>query len=166
MSNQLIFTGNLVAHSDYALRNPEYVSILAWHLRAMGLRGTRAYAWIEEQVYACHVGDLFNVKEDWLDPDALRSEQLWTMALLRRSQVLEAWRIARFPSENWGAIKFEMRDLFGEDVKGTMDNFVRFADVPPSRQVDEHLAARVMFIDFAIRIQQGAIAQAGDNSAT
>lgn len=161
----LIYTGNFIAKSNRILRSPQTVQALALYMIAQGLTGAQAYDWIEEQIYSCHIGDLFNVKEDWLNLDALRPKQLWRASLLRKSLALRVWREVHFPGQHWDEITFELRELFGEDQIGTMNKFLRFSDHPPSRQIDEHLVPRIMFIDFAIRIHHGAIAQSLEDDA-
>ena len=158
----LIYKGNLFAKSNRILRSDQTVQNNAQYKTAQGLSGATGYDWIEEQIYSCHVGDLFNVKEDWLNPDELRPKQLWTERHLRKSLILNAWREVRFPGQDWDDITFEMRELFGVCPKSTFNKFLKFAEHPPTRQIDEHLVPRMMFIDFAVRIHSGAIAQSAE----
>ncbi|WP_300029283.1 hypothetical protein [uncultured Roseobacter sp.] len=152
----LSYTGNLFAKSDRCLHLREHRQALAWYLRAQGLTGEAAYDWIVEQIYQNHSGDLFNVKDEWLNPDALRPYQFWGFRFLSTSVSLNTWRQKNFPSYDWGEISFEMRDLFGEDVKGTMNKFLLCADEAPARRLDQHVVPRIMFIDFAVEIHVGA----------
>ena len=94
-----------------------------------------------------------------LDPDALRPGQLWSKDLLTRSDYLNKWRATSFPMQDWHEISFDMRELFGVCVKGTIDKFKKYAETPPSRQRDEHLVGQTIFIDMACRIHAGAILQ-------
>lgn len=158
MSKYLIFTGNLIAKPDYELLNTTSVLDLATAYRSLGLSGGRTYSWFEAQIYAYHDGDLFNTRENWLDPDNLRPEQLWPRAVLRHSKTIERWRKNVWERQSWAQITLEVGDLFGLDRRGCMNKFMRYAETPPTRELDEHLAPRLMFLDFAWRIHEGRMA--------
>jgi len=162
----LTFSGNLIARPEFVLRDGAFRSTLAQYLCMLNLRGDAAYDWIVAMVYSCHLGDLFTLNDDWLDPDNLCPEQIWDRAFLDRSTMMQNWRGLRFPGQEWSAITFEMRELFGQEVRGGLNKFLRFAEMPPTRRADAHTLGQTMFIDFACRIHAGAILQEAIRSAS
>lgn len=156
----LVFEGQLFARPDLVLRSQIFTPKWAQYLRLLGLGGVATYGWIDAMINANHEGYIHDTTgNNCLDPDALQPIHLWSKDLLARSDYLNKWRESSFPMLEWHEISFDMRELFGVCVKGTLDKFKKFAATPPSRQRDEHLVAQTIFIDAACRIHAGAILQ-------
>ena len=151
------YQGNLIARPESELRSAKGVMELALFCRKLGMSGECTYQVIEEEIYAYHEGDLFSMKEDWLDPDNLRPLQLWPQYVLKRSRTLQTMRADLWGGLPWEEIRFEMGDLFGADRRGTMNKLMRLATFPPECAVAAHLAPRFMFIDFSKRIRAGRL---------
>lgn len=155
----LHYSGNLIARPDFALRDPAFRGFLAQYIRMLGIRGDTAFDWIAAMIYGGHDGDLFTLNDDWLDPDNLRPTQIWDLRFLKNSKMMTNWRVKRFPGHPWLEIRFEMREFFGEEVRGILDKFLRFAETLPTKRANVHLLGQMMFIDLACRIHAGAILQ-------
>ena len=153
----LTYKGNLFARPDAELLSPEDVMVSAGFWRLFGMSGGMTYKQIEAEIYTYHEGDLFNARDDWLDPDNLRPSQLWPENLLNECKTLNRMRVDLWGDAPWEEVRFEMGDLFGRDRRGTMNKFMRFATRPPENALAEFLSGRFMFIDFARSIRAGRL---------
>lgn len=160
----LTYTANLVARPIGELRDPVEIQKLAYYWRSQGLSGEMTYQALEDEIFAFHEGDLFNVKDDWLDPDRLRPSQLWPARVLRHNKTLRRMSLELWGDKLFSELELEMGDLFGADRRGTINKFMRYAKEPPGIALSEQLVARIMFIDFATRIRIGRLhASSGGN---
>lgn len=153
------YNEKLIARPDLVLRSKTFVPRLAQYLVLLNVGGTSTYAWIETMLYANLTRFPSTFRNKDFDPEAICPLQFWSLSFLQESQAMNIWKLKHFPLQEWEDIRFEIRDVFGQDAKGTIDKFKRFATNPPSRQRDEHLLVQTLIIDLACRIHAGAILQ-------
>lgn len=157
---------NLYAKPASVLRQSASVVAIATNYRSLGLPGEVTYGWVEAMIYCHHEGDLFTMKEDWLNPSALRAEQLWPASLITDSGALQRWKHDRWGEIPWSELAFPIDELFGQDKKGTLNKFMSLAEAPPRQTLDAHLGPRMMFLDFAWRIYEGCLEAEAAQTAT
>lgn len=146
------FTGNLFAKPLSELLCAENVHQRAINLKSLGLSGAMTFEWVMGELQTYHVGDLYTARDDFLDIECLRPNQLWRKKTLKNTAMLNRWRVELWGALSWEEVTLDVEDLFGQCRKSTMDNFLRFADFPPMATQKEYLAPRHMFIDFAWEI--------------
>lgn len=161
-----VYRRNLHAKPDAFLRQIPSVVAQAANYRSLGLSGELTYGWVEAMCFCHHEGDLFNLREDWLNPSGLRPEQLWSRSQMTRSGALQRWKHERWGETPWSELTFPMDELFGGDKRGTMNKFMALSEASPLQTLDAHLAPRLMFLDFAWRIYQGCLEAEPDHTAT
>lgn len=153
----LVFTGNLFAHTDRVYRDPKFVAELAAFYGGLALSGEATLDWVIAQLYDVHQGDLFDHRDRWLDPGALAPEILWGRRQLKSSKALKRMRTAMWgEASDWRTTTMDVSELFGVDTARTMNHFKTLAHKPLKTPLARYLVPRVMILDFARRIYEGA----------